>query len=46
MADDVKCRLRCIAHANNVTELTTAIENLRAWDFYEGKLKTWIEGKV
>ena len=29
-----------------MTELTTAIENLRAWDFYEGKLKTWIEGKV
>ena len=46
IADDVKCRLRRVAHSNNVKELNSAIADLQNWDYYDGKLKTWIEGLI
>ena len=46
VADQVKCRLRRIAHANNREELQSAVADLRKWEFYQGKLKAWIEDKL
>ena len=44
ISDDIKCRLRSITHSNNVTELHAAIDDLRDWEFFQGKLKAYIEG--
>ena len=44
IADDVKCRLLRIAHSNNINELHAALDDLRNWEFFQGKLKAWIEG--
>ena len=45
IADDVKCRLRRIAHANSQVQLESAIHDLRQWEHFDEKLKRWMEGK-
>ena len=40
IADDVKCRLRRIAHSDNITELHAALDDLRNWEF------TWIKNLI
>ena len=40
-ADEVKCRLRRIAHAVNEEELRSAREAFYNWENYTGKLKNW-----
>lgn len=44
IADDVKCRLRRIAHSINQTQIDEAVASLKEWDMFKGKLKTWFEG--
>ena len=44
MADDVKARLRRIAHSINETQVKEAVQSLKSWDRYEGKLKSRIQG--
>lgn len=45
IAEDVKCRLRRIAHANNKLEFDDAIRDLKNWELFQGKLKLWVEGR-
>ena len=33
IANDVKCRLRRIAHSSNITEVHAALDDLRNWEF-------------
>ena len=44
MADDVKAKLRRIAHSVNETQVKEAVQSLKSWDRYEGKLKSWFQG--
>ena len=44
IADDVKSWLRRIAQSNNKKELNEAFDDLRNWELYQEKLKTWVEG--
>ena len=44
MADDVKARLRRIARSMNETQVKEAVQSLKSWDRYEGKLKSWFQG--
>ena len=44
IADNVKYRLRRIAHSNNINELHAALDDLWNWELIQGKLKSWIEG--
>ena len=45
IADDVKSRLRRIAHSVNIFEMNVAIKDLQEWECYNGKLKLWFESK-
>ena len=40
----MKCRLHPIAHSNNKKEVNEAIDDLRNWEHYQEKLRTWVEG--
>ena len=42
--DDLKGRLCRIAHSVTKKELNEAIDDLRNWELYQEKLKTWVEG--
>ena len=44
MADDVKAKLRRIAHFINETQVKEAVQSFKSWDRYKGKLKSWFEG--
>lgn len=44
MADDVKAKLRRIAHSINETQVKEAVQSFKSWDRYEGKLKSWFQG--
>ena len=35
IVDDVKCRLRRIAHSDNINELHVALDDLRNWEFFK-----------
>ena len=40
-ADEVKCRLRSIAHAVNEKEFRSALAAFYTWEKYTGKLENW-----
>ena len=40
MAGDEKARLRRIAHFINETQVKEAVQSLKSWDRYEGKLQS------
>ena len=44
MADDIKVKLQRIAHSVNETKVKEAVQSLKSWDRYEGKLKSWFQG--
>ena len=44
MADDVKAKLRRIAHSINETQVQEAVQSFKSWDRHEGKLKSWFQG--
>ncbi|XP_066917540.1 uncharacterized protein [Clytia hemisphaerica] len=44
IVDDVKCRLRRIAHSVNQSQIDEAVASLKEWDMFKGKLKTWFKG--
>ena len=46
IADDAKCRLRCIANSLSIDECNKAVNDFRSWEHYRGQLvgyfeKTW-----
>ena len=41
IADDVKCRLRRIAHASSREELDKSIKDFLSWEHFTRKLKAW-----
>ena len=45
IADDVKCRLRRIAHASSREELDKSIKDFSSWEHFTGKLKVWFTKK-
>ena len=45
IADDVKCRLRRIAHASSRDELDKSIKDFLSWEHFTGKLKVWFTKK-
>ena len=44
MADGIKVKLQRIAHSVNETKVKEAVQSLKSWDRYEGKLKSWFQG--
>ena len=44
MADEVKAKLRRIAHFIKETLVKEAVQSLKSWDRYEGKLKSLLQG--
>ena len=45
IADDVKCRLRRMAHASSREELDKSIKDFLSWEHFTGKLKVWFTKK-
>ena len=43
-AGDVLHRLRRISNSVSKEELEKALQDVREWDRYKGKLKAWLEG--
>ena len=44
IADDVKARLRRIAHSITEEQLNEAVASFKSWEHYEGQLKKWFAG--
>ena len=43
IADDVKCRIRRIANSLTIEDMAKSIDDLKSWQFFNGKLKMWFE---
>ena len=44
IANDVKARLRRIAHSITNVQLEESLHSFKSWEHFKGKLKTWFEG--